>query len=154
MKFFSKTLIIFIFCLSLSLEQSSGDEEDEYISSNDMTVEDDEFESPCEYINENENFTIKSYEDCKDRSSEYIYEICCFLRGKESKNNDTRNECVDINRDDKILDKGLNATKKKIMDGTYWNSWNGTYDSIEILDCHLGFIFMKKISILLLFLLY
>ena len=142
MKFYkiNKILLIFTLCLSLSLEQGETEENEEY-------------RSPCEYINDNKSL-ITSYEDCKNRSSEYIYEICCFLRARKWNESVIENECVDINRDDKILDKSLNATKTKIMNGTYWDSWNGSYDYIEILDCHIDFIFMKRISILLLFLLY
>ena len=171
MKLYKVSIILFIFLLCLSLthqdtstsesideekedkekeeeREDEKEEEEEKTDTGNFDINMDEYQSPCEYINEDENTTIKSYDDCKDRSSEFIYEICCFLRGRESGENETKNECVDINRDDKIKDKNFNITKKKIMNGTYWKSWNGTYDLIETINCHLAFIYMKKAFIL------
>ena len=130
MKLYKLSIIVFIVfvCLSHTQQEES----------------DDEYQSPCEYINNDENKTVTSYEDCKNRSSEYIYEICCFLRGNQTDGNGTKNECVDINRDDKIKDKDFNITKRKIKNGTYWPSWNGTYTYIETLYCHLVLLYIKR----------
>ena len=93
--------------------------------------EDDEEEwaSPCESIK-----NPKSYEDCRGKSTEFVYEACCFLKGVDNENVEEA-ECVDIERDHIRYDKNLNETKRLIINGTYWESYNLSYNSIEILRC-------------------
>ena len=102
------------------------------------------WESPCETM-KNPNSTY----DCVGKSTEYIEEVCCYLEGVQD--NETIIECVDVDRDDVRSELDRNKTKKLIINGTYWENYDLTYNSIEILRCYYNYIFPK--ILLLLFLL-
>ena len=87
-------------------------------------------------------------DDCVGKSTEYIEEVCCYLIGSQDDDIDL-GECVDVDRDDVRNELGYNNTKKKIINGTYWENYNLRYNSIKVLDCYYNYIFPK---ILLLFL--
>ena len=101
------------------------------------------WESPCEKMKN----PIKR-DDCVGKSTEYIEEVCCYLIGTQDDDIDL-GECVDVDRDDVRNELGYNNTKKKIINGTYWENYNLRYNSIKVLDCYYNYIFPK---ILLLFL--
>ena len=75
------------------------------------------------------NWRCESYDNCKQRSSEYIYEVCCFLEG--NLHGHEQKECVDVIRDDVRKEADLNITRDKIKNGTYWNTYNNSYDYIK-----------------------
>ena len=102
------------------------------------------WESPCETM-KNPNSTY----DCIGKSTEYIEEVCCYLEGVQD--NEPIIECVDVDRDDVRSELDRNKTKKLIINGTYWENYDLTYNSIEILRCYYNYIFPK--ILLLLFLL-
>ena len=89
----------------------------------------DGYESPCESIE-----TVEKFEDCLDRSCEYIEEICCYLESKT--NNTNRKECVDFNFYDYMRDDLKNNAINKIKNGVYWETYNLTYDEIISLKCN------------------
>ena len=89
----------------------------------------DGYESPCESIE-----TVEKFEDCLDRSCEYIEEICCYLESKT--NNTNRKECVDFNFYDYMRDDLKNNAINKIKNGVYWETYNYTYDEIISLRCN------------------
>ena len=89
----------------------------------------DGYESPCESIE-----TVEKFEDCLDRSCEYIEEICCYLESKT--NNTNRKECVDFNFYDYMRDDLKNNAINKIKNGVYWETYNLKYDEIISLKCN------------------
>ena len=103
--------------------------------------------SPCERI-----INPSSYDDCKGKSTEFVYEACCFLKGVDDKGEE-ESECIDIERDHIRYDKNLNETKEKIINGTYWDSYNFKYTSIEILRCDNNYIYAPVFLLFLLILL-
>ena len=102
---------------------------------------------------ENASFTPESYEDCKLKSTEFVYETCCYLKGLGVDDTDIKQECVDIIKDDMIDSKILNQTKERIKNGTYWKTFNDTYKSIDILKCYSNYVQQKLFLTLLLLLL-
>ena len=98
--------------------------------------EEEDYASPCEETQE-----ASSYDDCKQKSTEFIYEVCCFLKGQQHGN--PKLECIDVTRDDIRKEKDLNLTRDKIKNGTYWSSYNDTYDSIESIICFSNYYFLK-----------
>ena len=101
-----------------------------------------EWTSPCE-LEKNP----KSYKDCLNKTTEFIFEICCYLKGINSSNSNEE-ECVDISRDDTRNKHFLELAKEKIQNGTYWDDYNETYKSIELLICYGNYIFPKFILII------
>ena len=105
---------------------------------------DEEWSSPCELT---KNPT--SYEDCKQKGTEFIHETCCYSKGIQ--NNTELIECVEVSRDDVRTEESVEITKQRIIAGEYWD-WDGynlTYNSIEIFICSCKYLF-PKISILIL----
>ena len=102
---------------------------------------------------ENSSFTPESYEDCKHRSTEFVYETCCYLKGFGVNESDPKQECVDIIKDDTVVGKILNQTKERIKNGTYWETFNDTYFSIDILQCYSNYVQQKLFLTLFLMLL-
>ena len=100
--------------------------------------------SPCE---ETKNPT--SYESCKKRNTEYIYETCCYMEATQ--NHTFEPECVEVSRDDVRNKKDVEKTRIKILEGKYWEKDDETYDSIDKLICSSDYMF---ISIFLLFLIF
>ena len=106
-----------------------------------ISSDDTDWRSPCENTT-----TPTSYENCKKRNTEYIYETCCYMEATQNGNYEP--ECVEVSRDD-VRNKGdVEKTKHKIMEGKYWEKNNETYDSIDKLICSSNYIF---ISIFILF---
>ena len=101
------------------------------------------WESPCETM-KNPNSTY----DCVGKSTEYIEEVCCYLEGVQD--NETIIECVDVDRDDVRSELDRNKTKKLIINGTYWENYDLTYNSIEILRCYYNYIFPNILILLFL----
>ena len=102
--------------------------------------------SPCE-LTENP----ESYEDCTKKSTEYIDEICCYLKASSNKSDEMTGECIDIARDDARNKDTIKMTKERIKNGTYWPNYNNTYDEIEILRCYSKNIFPNIIFMIILF---
>ena len=100
--------------------------------------------SPCE---ETKNPT--SYESCKKRNTEFIYETCCYMEATQ--NHIFEPECVEVSRDDVRNKKDVEKTRIKILEGKYWEKDDETYDSIDKLICSSDYMF---ISIFLLFLIF
>ena len=103
-----------------------------------------EWSSPCESIN-----NPLSYDDCKGKSTEFVYEACCFLKGIDNENIEI-SECVDIERDHIRYDHNLNETKRLIINGEYWEQYNLSYVSIEILQCSNNYISPRIILLFIL----
>ena len=100
--------------------------------------------SPCEVVK-----NPSSFHDCIGKSTEYVHEVCCYLKGIQ--NNSEISECVDIVRDDTRSELDINNTKKNILNGTYWSKYDLVYNSIEILKCNYIF---PKLLLFYLFILY
>ena len=103
--------------------------------------------SPCERV---QNPT--SYDDCKGKSTEFVYEACCYLRGVNSEFI-AGAECVDIERDHIRFDKDLNQTKQLILHGMYWDKYNLSYKTIEEFRCFNCYIYSSQVILLLLIIL-
>ena len=102
---------------------------------------------------ENTSFIPKSYEDCHHRSTEFVYETCCYLKGLGVDDSDIKQECVDIIKDDTAKGKILNQTRERIKNGTYWENFNNTYKRIDILKCYSNYVQQKLfLTLFLLFL--
>ena len=104
--------------------------------------EEETWRSPCETQKNPKNF-----EDCTRRSTEYIYEICCYLKASSNDSNIMEEECIDITRDDTRNQGTLNLAKEKIKNCTYWEDNNETYYMIESLRCYNKYIFPNFILI-------
>ena len=105
-----------------------------------------EWSSPCENTT-----NPSSYENCKKRNTEYIYETCCYM---ESTTNDTfETECVEVSRDDVRNKADVEKTRVRILEGTYWEKYDEEYDSINKLICSSDYIFMTIFLLFLIFLL-
>ena len=103
--------------------------------------DDSHWSSPCENTT-----NPTSYESCKKKNTEYIYETCCYMEATQ--NNTYDPECVEVSRDDVRNTEDVEKTRQKILEGKYWEKSKDTYDSIDKLICSSDFIF---ISIFLLF---
>lgn len=104
-----------------------------------------EWSSPCE-----QRLNPESFHDCIGRSTEYVHEVCCYLKGIQ--NNTESSECVDIVRDDTRSELDINITKKNIESGEYWDKYDLEYESVEILKCNCNYIFPKFLLLYLLIL--
>ena len=102
--------------------------------------------SPCELT---ENPT--SYESCKKRNTEFIYETCCYMEATQ--NGEYEPECVDVSRDDVRNKEDVEKTRLKILDGIYWEKDDEKYDSIDKLICSSNYILTTIFLLLLIFLL-
>ena len=122
-----KVCSIFYIILLILFRLYNSDNED---------FEDYDKASACE-LTEN----VESFEDCKQRSTEFVYEVCCFLEG--TLHGEEEKECVDIIRDDVRNKVDLNITREKIKNGTYWSTYNETYDSIKDFRCFSNYFFSK-----------
>ena len=92
-----------------------------------------EWHSPCE---KTKNAT--SYESCKKKSTEYIYETCCYMEATQNGLFET--ECVEVSRDD-VRNKGdVEKTRQKILHGIYWEKDDELYESIDKLICSSDYI--------------
>ena len=109
-------------------------------NSDDEEFEDYDKASACE---KTEN--VESYDDCKQRGTEYVYEVCCFLEG--ALHGEEEKECVDIIRDDVRNKVDLNITRDKIKNGTYWSTYNESYDYIKDFRCFSNYIFSNNFLI-------
>ena len=96
-----------------------------------------EWQSECEQTK-----NPSSFENCLKKSTEFIYERCCYLLGT-TKDGIKESECVDIIKDDSINSVLLNQTRNLIMNGTYWESYPQTYIEIETLRCFSKYIYPK-----------
>ena len=106
--------------------------------------EGDDWISPCEQTK-----NPSSYEDCKQKGTEFIQETCCYSKGIQ--NGSELIECVEVSRDDVRDEESVERTRQRIIAGEYW-AWDGynlTYDSIEIFTCSCKYLF-PKFSILIL----
>ena len=105
-----------------------------------------EWSSPCENTT-----NPSSYENCKKRNTEYIYETCCYM---ESTTNDTfETECVEVSRDDVRNKADVEKTRLRILEGTYWENYDDEYDSINKLICSSDYLFITIFLLFLIFLL-
>ena len=102
--------------------------------------------SPCEST---ENPT--SYESCKKRNTEFIYETCCYMEATQ--NGEYEPECVEVSRDDVRNKEDVEKTRLKILDGIYWEKDDEKYDSIDKLICSSNYILTTIFLLLLIFLL-
>ena len=103
---------------------------------------DSEWRSPCE------NTTAPtSYESCKKKNTEYIYETCCYMEATQ--NNSYEPECVEVSRDDVRNKKDVEKTRQKILEGKYWEKNDDIYDSIDKLICSSNYIFISIFTLFL-----
>ena len=124
-------IILLLFRLYNTGEETEGREE------NDINEEkEEEYTSPCE-----DTDNPSSYNDCKQKSTEFIFEVCCFLNGTQF--GKPKRECVDVTKDDIRNEKELNNTRDRIKNGTYWDTYNETYNEINVLNCFSNYIFPK-----------
>ena len=147
MTYYNLFIIIFFFSIIICNENTQSSEsdlnEDLEGSKNPEEEEERDWSSPCENTK-----NPKSFEDCTHKSTEFIEEICCYLKGAIPEYNDALGtECIDINRDDARNQKILNLTKAKIKNGTYWEEYNKSYVEIETIRCSSKHIFPKIILI-------
>ena len=133
MKLYNFFYILFLFLIKLNNTQTNQTGE---FPSESTEETDEEFLSSCETAE-----GVSSYEDCKQKSTEYIFEVRCFMKGKQ--HGEESLECVDVTRDDIRKEKDLNLTINKIKNGTYWDNYKDTYDYIEMLKCFSNYIFPK-----------
>ena len=75
-----------------------------------------------------------SLKDCKGKETEENTETCCFLKSKDSSNNEDV-ECVDVVSDDVSTETKLKDVEAKIKSGTYWSDYNETYYNITEFTC-------------------
>ena len=102
-----------------------------------------DWSSPCERMK-----NPSAVEDCTGKSTEFIDEICCYLEGKEYGEDSPKTECVDIIIDDTVNEHRLNETKKKIINGAYWEVYKNPYDYINTLRCYSTYLVPGIISCL------
>ena len=102
--------------------------------------------SPCESVRRN----ISSYEDCLGRSCEFIEEKCCYLESINGTGQHQK-ECVDICFYDYMREDRKQQMINDIKNGTYWDSFNGTYAEIITLNCYNEFLYPDILFILLMF---
>ena len=137
MKIFNRYLIILLFSIQF------------YVAGNPQKEEKQGWKSPCE-----ETKNPSSLEDCKGISTEFVHEICCFLKGRQF--GESMSECVEVFRDDIRTKELINNTVKNIINGTYWDSdiYDLTYDSIDEFICSSNYILTEKFLIILIFLIF
>ena len=108
--------------------------------------------SPCESVNVTES---KNPNDCYGKSTEFIEEICCYLesnvKDKETNELKRKYECIDFAKSDYDRPEQKQIAIEQIKNGTYWETYNDTYEDIILLKCEGNFIFLKVLSFLLLF---
>ena len=134
MKFFEFLLLI------LFIQIFSDDDFDDYFY-------DYNYSSPCE------NARPKTFEDCLGLSCEFIEEKCCYLEAVNSTNS-TNKECIDFYVYDYMREDLKQKAIQKIINGTYWESYNDTYQKIIELKCkdeYLNFVPIILISILMIY---
>ena len=102
--------------------------------------------SPCESVRRN----ISSYEDCLGRSCEFIEEKCCYLESINGTGQHQK-ECVDICFYDYMREDRKQQMINEIKNGTYWDSFNGTYIEIITLNCKNEFLYKRILFILFIF---
>ena len=117
MKLFYHFIIIFILFFIIKCEEEEETDEDEW-------------SSECERTK-----NPSSIDECINKSTEFIYERCCYLYGMENRSRINKSECVDVTKDDIINAEVLNQTRNMIFNGTYWDSYTDPYISIEIFRC-------------------
>ena len=146
MTYYNLFIIIFFFSIIICNENTQSSESDlneDLEDPKNPEEEEGDWHSPCENTK-----NPKSFEDCTHKSTEFIEEICCYLKGAIPEYNDALGtECIDINRDDARNQKILNLTKAKIKNGTYWEEYNKSYVEIETIRCSSKHIFPKIILI-------
>ena len=136
MKFFEFLLLI------LFIQIFSDDYFDDYF------YDDSNYSSPCEL-----EPNPKTFEDCLGLSCEFIEEKCCYLEAVNSKNL-TNKECIDFYVYDYMREDLKQKAIQKIINGTYWESYNYTYQKIIELKCkdeYLNFVPIILISILMIY---
>ena len=138
MKHYNSYLVRLIFLMTIIFVQNDPQEEEE-----------EEWKSPCERT---KNPT--SIEDCTGKSTEFVDETCCFLKGKQFGGDML--ECVEVIRDDVRTKALINNTVRNIINGTYWapDVYNLTYDSIEEFRCSNKYIVQQMILIILMLLIF
>ena len=105
-----------------------------------------EWLSPCEKT----ELPI-SYENCKQKNTEYVYETCCYMEATQ--NGTYEPECVEVSRDDVRNKTDVEKTRLKILEGIYWENYDDKYDSINILICSSDYIFITIFLLFFIFLL-
>ena len=118
------------------------------IFSNDDFYDYSNYSSPCEL-----EPNPKTFEDCLGLSCEFIEEKCCYLEAVDSTNS-TNKECIDFYVYDYMREDLKQKAIQKIMNGTYWESYDGTYKKIIELKCkdeYLNFVPIILISILMIY---
>ena len=118
------------------------------IFSDDDSYDDSIYKSPCEKVDEPNTF-----EDCLGLSCEFIEEKCCYLYSVNSTNL-TSKECIDFYVYDYMREDLKQKAIQKIKNGTYWESYNDTYQKIIELKCkdeYLNFVPIILISILMIY---
>ena len=116
------------------------------LSSNSSSSSSSEWTSPCEQT----KLPI-SYENCKQKSTEYVYETCCYMEATQ--NGIYEPECVEVSRDDVRNKTDVEKTRLRILEGIYWEKYDDKYDSIDKLICSSDYIFITIFSLFLIFLL-
>ena len=105
-----------------------------------------EWSSPCENTT-----SPSSYENCKKKNTEYIYETCCYM--ESTTDNIFETECVEVSRDDVRNKADVEKTRLRILEGTYWENYDEEYDSINKLICSSDYLFITIFLLFLIFLL-
>ena len=138
MKHYNSYLVILIILMTIIFVQNDPLEEEE-----------EEWKSPCERTKK-----PNSIEDCTGKSTEFVDETCCFLKGKQFGGDML--ECVEVIRDDVRTKELINNTVRNIIQGTYWEPdvYNLTYDSIEEFRCSNKYIVQQMILIILMLLIF
>ena len=118
------------------------------IFSDDDSYDDSIYKSPCEKVD-----GPNTFEDCLGLSCEFIEEKCCYLYAVNS-NDSKSKECIDFYVYDYMREDLKQKAIQKIMNGTYWESYNYTYQKIIELKCkdeYLNFVPIILISILMIY---
>ena len=108
---------------------------------------DEILKSPCKSANVSNS---KNPNDCYGRSTEFIEEICCYLESivKEKETNELKRkyECIDFAKFDYDRPEQKQIAIGQIKNGTYWKTFNDTYEDIILLKCESNFIYFKVFS--------
>ena len=92
------------------------------------------------------------WEDCKGKETDTKAEVCCFIRGKRAYTHQNRKTwCADVERADIDTPEKMENTKKRIIDGTYWEDVNETFSLEEIIcyESNIKFSFLLLVLFLL-----
>ena len=115
-----------------------------------ISQEEQLYVSPCE-----KNTDPKQPEDCYGKSCEFIEETCCYLesivKNETTFTNESKYECVDFAISDYDRPEQKELAIQQIKNGTYWITFNETYEEILVLKCNCNYSFPYMVFLILLF---